>query len=61
MSVAKEELYGLIERQPDDSTLEEIAREIISYITVKRGLADSDAGRVISDEEMGRRIKSWAK
>ena len=61
MSEAKEELHGLIQRQPDDSTLEEIAREIIFYITVKRGLADSDAGRVISDEEMGRRIKSWAK
>jgi predicted transcriptional regulator len=26
---------------------------------VERGLADSDAGRTISHEEMGRRIESW--
>jgi predicted transcriptional regulator len=28
---------------------------------VQRGLADSDAGRAISNEEMGRRIRSWRK
>ena len=61
MSAAKEELIKVIEAQPEDSSVEEIAREIIFYITVKRGLADVDAGRVISDEEMGRRIKSWGK
>ena len=61
MSAEKEELIKLIEGQPEDSSLEEIAREIIFHVTVKRGLADADAGRIISDEEMGRRIKSWAK
>ena len=61
MSAAKEELIRLIERQPEDKSQEEIAREIIFHIMVQRGLADADAGRTISDEEMGRRIKSWAK
>jgi hypothetical protein len=28
---------------------------------VKRGLADSDAGRTISNNEMDRRIRSWQK
>jgi predicted transcriptional regulator len=28
---------------------------------VERGLADSEAGRTISHEEMGRRIASWEK
>jgi predicted transcriptional regulator len=28
-------------------------------VMIQRGLADSDAGRVISNEDMGRRIRSW--
>jgi len=28
---------------------------------VQRGLADSEAGRVISNEEMGQRIRSWQR
>ena len=50
MTTAKEELIRLIERQPEDSSQEEIAREIIFHIMVQRGLADVDAGRTISDE-----------
>lgn len=61
MSTAKEGLLNLIERQPDDSTLEDIVRELAFYLMVQRGLADVDAGRVISDEEMARRIESWGK
>lgn len=61
MSTAKEDLLKLIEHQPDDSTLEEIVRELAFYLMVQRGLADVDAGRVISDEEMARRIESWGK
>ena len=61
MSTAKEDLLNLIERQPDDSTLEDIVRELAFYLMIQRGLADVDAGRVISDEEMARRIESWGK
>ncbi|MYC39227.1 MAG: hypothetical protein F4X66_20295 [Chloroflexi bacterium] len=61
MSTLKEELIKLIEGQPDDSTLEEITQELAFYLMVQRGLADADAGRVISDEEMARRIESWGK
>jgi predicted transcriptional regulator len=59
MSKAKEELKKLIEDQPEDSSREEIVRELALHIMVERGLADSDAGRVISNEEMARRIRSW--
>jgi hypothetical protein len=61
MSTVKEELTRLIERQPDDSSREEIVRELAFYVMVERGLADSDAKRVISNEDMGRRIRSWQK
>jgi predicted transcriptional regulator len=61
MSKAKEELTKLIEDQPDDSSREEIIRELAFHVMVERGLADSDAGRVISNDEMARRICTWQR
>jgi len=61
MSKAKEELRKLIEEQPEDSSREEIVRELAFHVMVQRGLADSDAGRVISNDEMARRIHSWQR
>jgi len=61
MATPKEELTRLIERQPDDSSREEIVRELAFHVMVERSLADSDATRTISNEEMGRRIRSWRK
>ena len=61
MSTAKEELTRLIQGQPDDSSREEIVRELAFHIMVERGLADSDAKRTIANEEMARRIRSWQK
>jgi predicted transcriptional regulator len=42
-------------------TYEEIMRELAFERMVERGLKDSAAGRVISNEEMGRRIRTWQK
>jgi predicted transcriptional regulator len=61
MSKAKEELTKLIAEQPEDSSREEILRELAFHLMVERGLADSDAGRVISNDEMARRIRSWQR
>ena len=57
MSTVKEELTQLIQGQPDDSSREEIVRELAFHVMVQRGLADSDAKRTISNDEMGRRIR----
>jgi hypothetical protein len=61
MSTVKEELTRLIQGQPEDSSREEIVRELAFHVMVERGLADSDAKRTISDEQMGQRIRSWQK
>jgi predicted transcriptional regulator len=61
MSKAKEELTKLIEEQPDDSSREEIVRELAFHVMAERGLADSDAARVVSNDEMARRIRSWQR
>ena len=61
MSTAKDEMKILLEQQPDDSSSEEIVRELALHIMVERGLSDSDTDRTISNEEMDRRIRSWSK
>jgi predicted transcriptional regulator len=59
MSTAKEELEQLIAQQPDDSSYEELVRELAFSVMVRRGLKDSDAGHTISNEEMRHRIRTW--
>ncbi len=61
MSTAKDQLTKVIQKQPDDSSPEEIVRELAFHIMVQRGLADSSADRTISNEEMGRRIRARQK
>ncbi|HAA94290.1 MAG: hypothetical protein FI717_01855 [SAR202 cluster bacterium] len=61
MSTAKDQITEIVQAQPEDSTPEEIVRELAFHVMVERGLADSDAKRTVSNEEMARRIRSWQK
>ena len=61
MVTAKEQITEFINRQPDDSSYDEIIRELAFDLMIQRGLKDSDDGRTITNEEMQRRIKSWQK
>ncbi len=61
MASAKEEMAKIIQAQPEDSSYEEILRELAFSRMLERGLQDSIAGRVITDEEMRQRIEEWQK
>ncbi len=61
MSTAKDDLTRIIDEQPDDSSADEIVRELAFHVMVQRGLADSDARRTVSNEDMQLRIRSWQK
>ena len=61
MSTAKEHIAEIVNRQPDDSSYDEIVRELAFDLMVQRGLRDSDERRTIANEEMARRIKTWQK
>ena len=61
MASAKEQMAKIVQEQPDDSSFDEILRELAFARMIERGLANSEAGNVISDEEMSRRIKIWRK
>jgi len=57
----KDKMKSLIEAQPDDASFDEILRELAFERMVERGLEDSRQGRVISNEDMGRRIRQWRR
>jgi predicted transcriptional regulator len=61
MATAKDELKTLLEQQPEDSSSEELVRELAFHVMIQRGLADSDAGRTVSNEDMDRRSISSIK
>ncbi len=56
---AKEKIRELLEAQPDDASYDEILRELAFERMVDRGLLDARNGRVISNDEMGERIRRW--
>ena len=54
-------MIEIIGRQPDDSTYDEILRELAFARMVQRGLDDSAAGRAHATAEVAEAIESWCK
>ena len=61
MPPAKEAMIDIIGRQPDDSSYDEILRELAFARMVQCGLDDSNAGRTLSDDDVKSKIDSWQK
>ena len=61
MSSVKEEMTRIIQEQPDDSSFDEILRELALARMIDRGLKDSEDGRTISDDEMKRQMNQWRR
>jgi predicted transcriptional regulator len=59
MSTAKQEVRSLLDQIPDDATFEDIQYHIYVREKIERGLKDVEVGRVVSEEEMERRMQKW--
>lgn len=59
MATVKKRMTEVIQSQPDDASYEEIMRELAFGRMIERGLKDSRKGRVISNDEMEHRIRTW--
>ncbi len=55
----KEKMAEIINDLPDDSTYDEILRELAFRRMIERGLKNSSEEKTVSNHEMERRIKSW--
>ena len=59
MVTAKEEVRKLLNQIPDDASFEDIQYHIYVCQKIERGLDDIDAGRVLTQEEVERRMGKW--
>jgi len=59
MASAKEEVRKLLDQIPDDSSFEDIQYHIYVREKIEHGLKDAEQGRVLSQEEVERRLLKW--
>ena len=61
ISIAKDQIKQVLDSQPDDSSYDEILKELAFKRMIDKGLVDVKAENTISNQEMKHRIKSWQK
>lgn len=59
MSSPKQAVLEMIQRLPDDASLEDIQYHLYVLQKIERGLQDAAAGRVLSQEEVEKRLDKW--
>ena len=55
----KEIVQSVLQRIPDDTSLQDIARELEFIAAVRQGVAELDNGQSVSVEEIERDLSSW--
>ncbi len=59
MANAKEKVLDLVKKLPDDCSLEDIQYHLYVRQKVERGLQEVESGKVLSQEEVERRLEKW--
>lgn len=59
MTAPKQEAKKIIDSLPDDSSYDEILKELAFNRMIQKGLKDSKENKTISNDEMKNRIKQW--
>jgi predicted transcriptional regulator len=61
MNILKEASIETIRKLPDSCSIDDIMYEINFVAQVLEGLKDAEDGRVITTEELMKRVDEWAK
>ncbi|MCX5859718.1 MAG: hypothetical protein NT056_07455 [Proteobacteria bacterium] len=59
MKTAKDEVRKILDRIPDEASFEDIQYHIYVREKIERGLQDVEKDRVLSQEEVERRMSKW--
>jgi hypothetical protein len=59
--MAKKTAVKIIQSLPDDSSYDEILKELAFARMIEKGLDDSKNNRTISNEEMKQKIQQWQR
>jgi hypothetical protein len=61
MKTAKQEVIDLVEKLPDDASLDDIQYHIYVRQKIEKGLEAAARGDVISQDEAERRMARWSE
>ncbi len=61
MATLKEATIEIIKRLPDECSVDDIMYEINFVAQVLESLKDADEGRLLSTEELLKRVEQWGK
>ncbi len=59
MGTAKSEVLSLLQKLPDDCTLEDIQYHLNVLTKIRRGIEQAERGETLSQEEAERRLAKW--
>lgn len=59
METAKEQVEEILRMLPENASLEDIQYHIYVRQKIEQGLADVEAGRVVSHAEVQQRLEKW--
>ena len=59
MATAKQEVRKVLEALPEEASLEDIQYHLYVLQRIERGRRDVEEGRVISQDEVERRMSRW--
>lgn len=59
MATAKQEVLKVLDTLPEDASLEDIQYHLYVLQRIERGRQDVEAGRVIPQDEVERRMARW--
>ena len=59
MATAKQDVRKVLDNLPDDASLEDIQYHLYVLQRIERGRLDVEAGRVIPQDEVERRMTRW--
>ncbi len=60
MSTAKEEVKALLDKLPDDCSLEDVQYHLYVVEKIHRGIERADKEGVFSQDEVERKLNKWA-
>ena len=61
MRTAKQEVTGLLNRLPEDCSLEDIQYHLYVLQKIERGMKDVAEGRVYTQEEVEKKMSKWSE
>jgi predicted transcriptional regulator len=59
MDTAKDEVRKLLDRLPEEASLEDIQYQVYVLDEISRGVAEIDRGDVVGHEDVKRRLAKW--